>query len=95
MLVLSLLTSPSYIMQQFVPSAVGRTGTFICIDILLDYLYAMLHQAHVDSNSIVVNVCQVVQHLRRSRVGMVQSKSQYKFIYLYLDYCISKKLFIQ
>ncbi|XP_070192173.1 receptor-type tyrosine-protein phosphatase mu-like isoform X2 [Littorina saxatilis] len=48
-------------------AGVGRTGTFIGLDILMDQLQ---QQQHID-------ICQVVNDMRNGRCNMVQAKSQY------------------
>jgi protein tyrosine phosphatase len=52
-------------------AGVGRTGTFIALDILLD---EAKEQGHID-------VFGVVQQLRRQRMLMVQVQDQYTFLY--------------
>ncbi|KAK7101801.1 hypothetical protein V1264_020126 [Littorina saxatilis] len=48
-------------------AGVGRTGTFIGLDILMDQLQ---QQQHVD-------ICKVVNDMRNDRCNMIQAKSQY------------------
>ncbi|XP_067938982.1 receptor-type tyrosine-protein phosphatase T-like [Watersipora subatra] len=52
-------------------AGVGRTGTFIAIDFLLE-------QAEVEGE---INVFHLVQSLRNQRVSMVQTAEQYRYIY--------------
>ncbi|XP_025107111.1 receptor-type tyrosine-protein phosphatase alpha-like isoform X2 [Pomacea canaliculata] len=52
-------------------AGVGRTGTFIALDILMD-------QALEEGE---INVPQVVVELRKDRCNMVQAKDQYQFVY--------------
>ena len=49
----------------------GRTGTFIAIDYLLD-------QAKVEGQ---VDIYHCVQSMRAKRVNMVQTQEQYNFVY--------------
>lgn len=71
-------------------AGIGRTGTFLAIDSVLDYVAYMRQSSSVDP---IINICAVVQQLRRGRQGMVQSKSQYVFIYFYIDHCLQHGLF--
>ena len=56
-------------------AGIGRTGTFIVIDILLN----LISQNGFDSE---IDIQKSVQLLRSQRSGMVQTEAQYKFIYL-------------
>merc|ERR1712178_169975 len=55
-------------------AGVGRTGTFIAIDMLMD----KLRWFGVDSE---IDVFGVVEHMRNYRMCTVQSSGQYEFIY--------------
>jgi protein tyrosine phosphatase len=70
-------------------AGIGRTGTFIAIDLILDYI---LHcqQNNVDCS---ISVFSVVHSLRLCRSGMVQTKQQYEFITHFLAHAINNKLF--
>ncbi|XP_070192179.1 receptor-type tyrosine-protein phosphatase epsilon-like [Littorina saxatilis] len=48
-------------------AGVGRTGTFIGLDILMDQLQQQQH----------INICKVVNDMRNDRCNMIQAKSQY------------------
>jgi protein-tyrosine phosphatase len=52
-------------------AGVGRTGTFITMDILLKM---------IEYNG-VINIYEIVKNLRTERVKMVQSECQYLFLY--------------
>ncbi|NP_001167468.1 protein tyrosine phosphatase non-receptor type 6 L homeolog [Xenopus laevis] len=71
-------------MQESMPKAgpivvhcsagIGRTGTIIVIDMLLD----LIQMKGVDSD---IDVQKTIQMVRNQRSGMVQTEAQYKFIY--------------
>ena len=56
-------------------AGIGRTGTFIVIDILLNLISQNGFESEID-------IQRTVQMLRSQRSGMVQTEAQYKFIYL-------------
>uniref|UniRef100_A0A6I8QX10 Tyrosine-protein phosphatase non-receptor type n=1 Tax=Xenopus tropicalis TaxID=8364 RepID=A0A6I8QX10_XENTR len=55
-------------------AGIGRTGTIIAIDMLLD----LIQMKGVDSD---IDVQKTIQMVRNQRSGMVQTEAQYKFIY--------------
>ncbi|NXF09228.1 PTN11 phosphatase, partial [Smithornis capensis] len=58
------------------PSAgIGRTGTIIVIDILVD----IIHRQGLDCD---IDIPKTIQMVRRQRSGMVQTEAQYKFVYM-------------
>lgn len=59
-------------------AGVGRTGTFIVLDLLLDKIKMSGFNCEID-------VHDTVKLVRSQRYGMVQNKRQYKFIYLALQ----------
>uniref|UniRef100_A0A182YNU1 protein-tyrosine-phosphatase n=1 Tax=Anopheles stephensi TaxID=30069 RepID=A0A182YNU1_ANOST len=61
-------------------AGVGRTGTFIALDIILQ----RMHQEKK------INVYDTVKRLRRQRVKMVQTLDQYTFLYQCCLECVSK-----
>lgn len=67
-------------------AGVGRSGTFIAADMLLDHL------ASPNCNG-TINIYQLVNALRQSRCQMVQSIDQYDFLNRFVDYCMTTKLF--
>ncbi|XP_065842334.1 tyrosine-protein phosphatase non-receptor type 11-like [Oscarella lobularis] len=56
-------------------AGIGRTGTFIVIDILL----SLIRQQGVDCE---IDIMKTIQMVRAQRSGMVQTEAQYKFIYV-------------
>ncbi|VDL99654.1 unnamed protein product, partial [Schistocephalus solidus] len=55
-------------------AGIGRTGTFIVIDMLINYIKRMGPQCDID-------ISRTVQAVREQRSGMVQTETQYRFIY--------------
>lgn len=56
-------------------AGIGRTGTFIVIDLLLD-------QIKRESVNCEIDIQRTILELRAQRSGMVQTEAQYKFVYL-------------
>ncbi|CAH2103295.1 unnamed protein product [Euphydryas editha] len=56
-------------------AGVGRTGTFIVLDMLIDKIKRSGFNCEIDVHS-------TVKLVRAQRYGMVQNKTQYRFIYL-------------
>ncbi|KAG5311446.1 CSW phosphatase, partial [Pseudoatta argentina] len=56
-------------------AGIGRTGTFIVIDMILDQI--KLHGLDCE-----IDIQRTVQRVRSRRSGMVQTEAQYKFVYL-------------
>ncbi|XP_028172137.1 tyrosine-protein phosphatase corkscrew-like [Ostrinia furnacalis] len=70
-------------------AGVGRTGTFIVLDMLIDKIKTSGFNCDID-------VHDAVRLARAQRSGMVQNKQQYRFIYLALqDYMENKNLKIK
>ncbi|XP_039763667.1 tyrosine-protein phosphatase corkscrew-like isoform X2 [Pararge aegeria] len=65
-------------------AGIGRTGTFIVLDMLID----KIKQSGVNCE---IDVHNTVKLVRSQRTGMVQNKAQYRFIYLALQCYIDKK----
>ncbi|CAK1554735.1 unnamed protein product [Leptosia nina] len=65
-------------------AGVGRTGTFIVIDMLIDSIKMSGFNCDID-------VYDAVKSLRAQRSGMVQNKIQYRFIYLTIQNYIENK----
>ncbi|CAG9781996.1 unnamed protein product [Diatraea saccharalis] len=59
-------------------AGVGRTGTFIVLDMLIDKIKTSGFNCDIDVHS-------TVKAVRAQRAGMVQNKEQYRFIYLALQ----------
>jgi tyrosine-protein phosphatase non-receptor type 9 len=66
-------------------AGVGRTGTFIAIDVLLQRLHSLSLQLHgsVEEKDVIaaMNVPELVLDLRQQRRGMVQTWEQYSFVW--------------
>jgi tyrosine-protein phosphatase non-receptor type 9 len=66
-------------------AGVGRTGTFIAIDVLLQRLHSLSLQLHgsVEQKDVIaaMNVPELVLNLRQQRRGMVQTWEQYSFVW--------------
>ncbi|XP_063635716.1 tyrosine-protein phosphatase non-receptor type 11 [Cydia splendana] len=88
--VLNILLDVNYRLQQIMTSdsppaaavvcvhcsaGIGRTGTFIVIDMILD-------QIRKEGFDCEIDVHRTVQMVRDQRSGMVQNEAQYKFIYM-------------
>lgn len=56
-------------------AGIGRTGTIIVIDILID----VINRHGLDCD---IDVPKTIQRVRQQRSGMVQTEAQYKFIYM-------------
>ncbi|XP_068699267.1 tyrosine-protein phosphatase non-receptor type 11-like [Montipora capricornis] len=78
--------------QQSIPSAgpiivhcsagIGRTGTFIVIDTLVN----MIKEQGLDCE---IDISKSIQNVRAQRSGMVQTEAQYEFIYKAIQHYIS------
>ncbi|OWR44855.1 tyrosine-protein phosphatase corkscrew [Danaus plexippus plexippus] len=90
--VLNILLDVNYRLQQIMTSpdppnqavicvhcsaGIGRTGTFIVIDMILD-------QIRKEGFNFEIDIHRTVQMVRDQRSGMVQNEAQYKFIYMAL-----------
>lgn len=56
-------------------AGIGRTGTFIVIDMILDQIKRHGLDCEID-------IQRTIQRVRSQRSGMVQTEAQYKFVYL-------------
>ncbi|TMW69820.1 hypothetical protein Poli38472_001976 [Pythium oligandrum] len=72
-------------------AGIGRSGTFIAIDIILQALHGAfrMHASDASSSSVELlrqslNVPQIVHRIRSQRPGMVQTPEQYEMIYRYI-----------
>ncbi|XP_016000001.2 tyrosine-protein phosphatase non-receptor type 11 isoform X5 [Rousettus aegyptiacus] len=65
-------------------AGIGRTGTIIVIDILVD----LVRRQGLDCD---IDVPKTIQLVRRQRSGMVQTEAQYKFVYLALQRYIQRE----
>ena len=62
-------------------AGIGRTGTFIVIDLLID----QIKRLGLDCE---INIQRTIQMIRSKRSGMVQTEAQYKFVYLAVHHYI-------
>lgn len=62
-------------------AGIGRTGTFIVIDMILDHIKRQGLFCDID-------VQRTIQGVRSQRSGMVQTEAQYKFVYLAVSHYI-------
>ncbi|KAL3862311.1 hypothetical protein ACJMK2_008289 [Sinanodonta woodiana] len=62
-------------------AGIGRTGTFIVIDMILNQIKAYGMESEIDIQKTVMMV-------RTQRSGMVQTEAQYKFVYLAVQHSI-------
>lgn len=63
-------------------AGIGRTGTFIVIDILID----LINQHGLDCE---IDIQRTIQIIRTKRSGMVQTEAQYKFVYLAVQHYVN------
>ncbi|KAL4162719.1 hypothetical protein PRNP1_003251 [Phytophthora ramorum] len=76
-------------------AGIGRSGTFIAIDIMLKQLHQVLTSAsegaEADAQKMqqALDIPRVVHRLRSQRPGMVQTPEQYEMIYQYLAAVVS------
>jgi receptor-type tyrosine-protein phosphatase gamma len=70
-------------------AGIGRTGTMLAIYNIIESLKILLENPS-DDNAPRISIFGVVRRLREQRYCMVQTSSQYEFIYQYiLDYLIT------
>lgn len=62
-------------------AGIGRTGTFIVIDMILDQIKRLGLDCEID-------IQRTIQMVRSQRSGMVQTEAQYKFVYLAVQHHI-------
>jgi len=76
-------------------AGLGRTGTFICLQIVKDQLDQFLidNKNNLDSKNFNFEIFNVVKQLKTNRNGMIQKKEQYVYCYEFLkEYSIEKGL---
>lgn len=66
---------PQVVVCVHCSAGIGRTGTFIVIDMILD-------QIRKEGFDCEIDIHRTVQMVRDQRSGMVQNEAQYKFIYM-------------
>lgn len=66
-------------------AGIGRTGTFIVIDMILD-------QIDREGLDCEIDIHRTIQMVRSQRSGMVQTEAQYKFVYYAVQHYIQTKL---
>ncbi|KRT81496.1 hypothetical protein AMK59_5764, partial [Oryctes borbonicus] len=79
-LVTELPSNPPGAILVHCSAGIGRTGTFIVIDMILDQL-----EKHDDCE---IDIQRTVQMVRSQRSGMVQTEAQYKFVYFAVQHYI-------
>jgi len=62
-------------------AGIGRTGTFIVIDMIIDQIQKLGLDCEID-------IQRTIQMVRSQRSGMVQTEAQYKFVYLAVQHHI-------
>lgn len=62
-------------------AGIGRTGTFIVIDMILD----QIDREGLDTE---IDIQRTIQMVRSQRSGMVQTEAQYKFVYYAVQHYI-------
>ena len=62
-------------------AGIGRTGTFIVIDMIIDQIKRQGLDCEID-------IQRTIQMVRSHRSGMVQTEAQYKFVYLAVQHHI-------
>ncbi|KAH7956006.1 hypothetical protein HPB52_005519 [Rhipicephalus sanguineus] len=62
-------------------AGIGRTGTFIVIDMIVDLIKKQGLSCEID-------IQRTIQMVRMQRSGMVQTEAQYKFVYLAVEHYI-------
>jgi protein tyrosine phosphatase len=68
-------------------AGVGRTGTFISMYFLEKEIRNQLNNPKV--NNIKINIFNIVRKLKEMRLYLVQSDSQYYYIYIFVNYLLS------
>ncbi|CAO1422496.1 unnamed protein product [Diamesa hyperborea] len=66
-------------------AGIGRTGTFIVIDMILDQIDREGIECEID-------IHRTIQMVRSQRSGMVQTEAQYKFVYYAVQHYIQTKV---
>ncbi|KAK3699692.1 hypothetical protein QZH41_014676 [Actinostola sp. cb2023] len=66
-------------------AGIGRTGTFIVIDSLIQ----MIKEQGLDTE---IDISKAIQNVRAQRSGMVQTEAQYEFIYKAIQHYISTEM---
>lgn len=69
-------------------AGLGRTGTFIVIDTILELVSSYDDKLRIDPVELVLA-------LRAHRPGSIQTPEQLHFVYQYIEHCMENKLFIQ
>ena len=62
-------------------AGIGRTGTFIVIDMIIDQIKRLGQECEID-------IMRTIQMVRSQRSGMVQTEAQYKFVYMAVQHHI-------
>jgi protein tyrosine phosphatase len=75
-------------------AGIGRSGTFIAIDIILRAIHSAMDPGREDGSGALLaalDVQQVVHRIRSQRPGMVQTPEQYEMVYRYLAAVLSNR----
>lgn len=75
------ITEPPGAILVHCSAGIGRTGTFIVIDMILDQIKKYGLDCEID-------IQRTIQMVRSQRSGMVQTEAQYKFVYLAVQHHI-------
>jgi protein-tyrosine phosphatase len=70
-------------------AGVGRSGTFIAIDIILKRLREIVLSRDYSALTHALNIRAIVEDLRKDRMSMVQTWKQYQMLYNYIYTLVS------
>jgi protein tyrosine phosphatase len=75
-------------------AGIGRTGSFIVTDLVLRHCKFIL-SGHEDGGPAIpcLDLPTLIYETRKQRLGLVQAKEQFKFIYDFLKWCMEHRVF--